>query len=102
MLSGPERKTGWSLAEHAGEAAPDGMQRLFTTARWDQDLVRGDVRGDVIAALGDPGGVPGGVSRRPQISCSTSSGFRERRIIPSQRWCTLSSSNTSSPLAEPP
>ena len=33
MLSGLERKTGWSLAEHAGEAVPDGMQRLFTTAR---------------------------------------------------------------------
>ena len=35
MLSGLERKTAWSLAEHAGEATPDGMQRLFTTARWD-------------------------------------------------------------------
>jgi hypothetical protein len=40
MLSGLERKTGWSLAEHAGEATPDGMQRLFTTARWDADCVR--------------------------------------------------------------
>jgi DDE superfamily endonuclease len=30
MLSGLECKTGWSLAEHAGEATPDGMQRLFT------------------------------------------------------------------------
>jgi hypothetical protein len=35
MLAGLERKTTWSLAEHAGEATPDGMQRLFTTARWD-------------------------------------------------------------------
>jgi SRSO17 transposase len=57
MLSGLERKTSWSLAEHAGEAAPDGMQRLFTTARWDEDLVRDDLRGYVTAALGDPGGV---------------------------------------------
>ena len=57
MLSGLERKTGWSLAEHAGEAVPDGMQRLFTTARWDQDLVRDDIRGYVASALGDPGGV---------------------------------------------
>jgi SRSO17 transposase len=57
MLSGLERKTGWSLAEHAGEASPDGMQRLFTTARWDEDLVRDDLRGYVAAALGDPGGV---------------------------------------------
>jgi len=57
MLSGLERKTGWSLAEHAGEASPDGMQRLFTVARWDADLVRDDVRGYVASALGDPGGV---------------------------------------------
>jgi SRSO17 transposase len=57
MLSGLERKTGWSLAEHAGEQGPAGMQRLFTTARWDEDLVRDDVRGYVAAALGDPGGV---------------------------------------------
>ena len=57
MLSGLERKTGWSLAEHAGEAGPDGMQRLFTTARWDAGGVRDDLRGYVAAALGDPDGV---------------------------------------------
>ena len=57
MLSGLERKTGWSLAEHAGDRSPDGMQRLFATARWDPDLVRDDIRGYVAAALGDPGGV---------------------------------------------
>jgi SRSO17 transposase len=57
MLSGLERKTGWSLAEHAGEATPDDMRRLFNSARWDQDLVRDDVCGYVTAALGDPGGV---------------------------------------------
>jgi SRSO17 transposase len=57
MLSGMDRKTGWALAEHAGEARPDGMQRLFTTAVWDEDLVRDDLRGYVAAALGDPGGV---------------------------------------------
>jgi hypothetical protein len=56
-VPGLERKTGWSLAEHAGERSPDGMQRLFTTARWDQDAVRDDLRGYVAAALGDPGGV---------------------------------------------
>ncbi len=57
MLSGLERRTGWSLAEHAGEASPDGMQRLFASARWDEDLVRDDLRANVTAALGDPGGV---------------------------------------------
>jgi hypothetical protein len=40
MLSGLERTAGWSLAEHAGEDCPDGMQRLFTAARWDAGLVR--------------------------------------------------------------
>ena len=64
MLSGIERRTGWSLAEHAGEATPDGMQRLFTTARWDEDLVRDDLRSYVAMALGDPGGVLIGDRRR--------------------------------------
>ena len=57
MLSGLERETSWSLAGHAGEATPDGMQRLFTTARWDTGGVRDDVRGYVAAALGSPDGV---------------------------------------------
>ncbi len=33
------------------------MQRLFTTARWDPDLVRDDLRGYVTGELGDPDGV---------------------------------------------
>lgn len=40
MLSRLERKTAWSLAAHAAEATPDGMQRLFTTAPWDAGGVR--------------------------------------------------------------
>lgn len=55
MLSGLERKTGWSLAEQAGEKSPDGMQRLFTSARWDEDGVRDDVRAYVTSALGPDG-----------------------------------------------
>jgi hypothetical protein len=50
MLSGLERKTSRALAGHAGEASPDGMQRLFTTARWDAGGVRDDLRGYVTAA----------------------------------------------------
>jgi hypothetical protein len=50
MLSGLERKTGWPLAEHAGDGSPDGMQRLFAAARRDEDLVRDDVRGYVVSA----------------------------------------------------
>ena len=51
------RKNGWQLAEHAGEATPDGMQRLVSTADWDPDLVRDDLRGYVVEHLGDPAAV---------------------------------------------
>ena len=32
VFSSTERKNGWQLAEHAGEARPDGMQRLLSSA----------------------------------------------------------------------
>jgi SRSO17 transposase len=57
LLSGLTRTTGWSLAEQAGEATPDGMQRLFTTARWDADAVRDDTRAYALQHLGHPEGV---------------------------------------------
>jgi len=57
LLSSAERKNGWQLAEQAGEASPDGMQRLLYQARWDADRVRDDLRGYVVEHLGDPGGV---------------------------------------------
>jgi SRSO17 transposase len=57
LLGAVTRKNGWQLAEHAGEATPDGMQRLLATADWDPDLVRDDLRGYVVEHLGDPGAV---------------------------------------------
>jgi hypothetical protein len=57
LLAGLERKNGWTLAEQAGEAVPDGMQRLLRTVDWDVDGVRDDVRDYVTGHLGDPGGV---------------------------------------------
>jgi SRSO17 transposase len=57
LLGGVDRKNGWQLAEHAREMTPDGMQRLLTTARWDPDALRDDVRGYVMERLGDPAGV---------------------------------------------
>lgn len=57
LLSGLERKNGWSLAEYAGESTPDGMQRLFNAAVWDVEGVRDDVRDYVIDHLGDAEGV---------------------------------------------
>src|SRR6266536_5954451 len=53
ILSGPARKNGWTLAEFAGESDPNGMQRLLTSARWDVDGVRDDVREWVVERLGD-------------------------------------------------
>jgi len=57
LLGDVDRKNGWQLAEHAGETTPDGMQRLLTTARWDADGVRDDVRAYVVEQLGEGGGV---------------------------------------------
>ncbi len=57
LLAPVERKNSWTLAERAGEASPDGMQRLLAAADWDADAVRDDVRDYVVEHLGSPGGV---------------------------------------------
>jgi SRSO17 transposase len=57
LVAGLERKNGWTLAERAGEAGPDGMQRLLRRADWDVDGVRDDVRDYVMEQLGDRDGV---------------------------------------------
>src|SRR5215472_7697165 len=57
LVAGLERKNGWTLAEHAGEVSPDGMQRLLRRADWDVDGVRDDLRAYVVEQLGDPDGV---------------------------------------------
>jgi SRSO17 transposase len=57
LLSGAERKNSWTIAEQAGDATPDGMQRLLNFYSWDADAVRDDLRGYVLDHLGDPSGV---------------------------------------------
>lgn len=57
LVAGLERKNGWTLAEHAGEVCPDGMQRLLRRADWDVDGVRDDVGAYVVGQLGDRDGV---------------------------------------------
>src|SRR5258706_5731255 len=54
LLSPVERKNGWQLAEHAGEARPYGMQRLLAGAQWEADAVRDDLQAYVLEHLGDP------------------------------------------------
>ncbi len=53
LLSPVERKNGWQLAERAGDATPDGVQRLLYNYRWDADLVRDDLKSYVIEYLAD-------------------------------------------------
>ena len=57
LLSAEERKNSWTLSEQAGDATPNGMQRMLSTADWNPDLVRDDLQQYVVRHLGDPGGV---------------------------------------------
>jgi SRSO17 transposase len=57
LLGEAERKNGWTLAEAAGQAGPERMQRLLNFYAWDTDGVRDDVRDAVAQYVGDPGGV---------------------------------------------
>src|SRR5258708_10480385 len=52
ILSTISRKNGWQLAEHAREARPDGTQRLLSSAVWDTDGVRDDLRSYALEHLG--------------------------------------------------
>src|SRR5690349_20348406 len=55
ILSGLARKNSSTLAGFAGEADPTGMQRLLTSARWDVDGARDDLRAWVLERLDEPG-----------------------------------------------
>ena len=57
LLADLEIKTSWQLAEQAGHARPDAMQRLLYRAKWDADAVRDDLRQVVVDRFGDPDGV---------------------------------------------
>ena len=54
MVSGLDRKNCWTIAEHRGDATPDGLQHLLSRAKWDAEAVRDDLRDYVIDAFGDP------------------------------------------------
>jgi SRSO17 transposase len=53
LTAGLDRRNGWTIAEHADEVSPDGMQRLLRNADWDVDGVRDDLRDLVVEHLGD-------------------------------------------------
>ncbi|HEY6591750.1 MAG TPA: IS701 family transposase [Actinomycetota bacterium] len=54
LLADLPRKNCWTIAEHAGDATPDGMQHLLAGAVWDEHAVRDDVRDYLVEHLGDP------------------------------------------------
>jgi SRSO17 transposase len=57
LLDRVDRKNGWQLAEHLGEAGPQGVQRLLNAADWSVDAVRDDLRAYVSEHLGEAAGV---------------------------------------------
>ena len=54
LLSDLPRKHCWTIAEHAGDPNPDGMQHLLARAMWNHDGVRDDVRAYLVEHLGHP------------------------------------------------
>jgi SRSO17 transposase len=97
LLADLPRKNCWTLAEHAGDPSPDGMQHLLARAVWDHDKVRDDVRDYLVEHLGDPEAVlvvdETATSRtgRPRMWCSASTpappgGWRTPRSR--STWCT--------------
>ena len=57
LLAGLPRVNCWSIAEHAGEQCPRGMQRLLSAAVWDVAGMRDDLRGYVLEHFADPAAV---------------------------------------------
>ena len=57
LTSPVERKNGWQLAEQAGEATPDGMQRLLERRDSSQAAPPVDLRAYVVEHLGEAAGV---------------------------------------------
>src|SRR4030088_949810 len=53
LISDLPRKNAWTLAEHAGDATPDRMQRLLNHAVWDEDQAMGVIRRYVAEHLRD-------------------------------------------------
>jgi hypothetical protein len=108
LLSPLAGKNGWTIAEAAGDATPDGMQRLLNDYQRDADAVRDDLRAHVGEHLGDADGVlivdetPPGCPRcsptKPRTSSRAASA--SQRAIRNSR-CSLSGSHARV-LSQPP
>jgi len=51
LAGGVARRNGWTIAEHAGDRAPDRTQRLLNRAAWDTPAAMGVVRRFAVAGL---------------------------------------------------
>jgi hypothetical protein len=51
LVSGLPKRNGWTIAEHAGDRAPDRTQRLLNRAVWDTFAAMGVVRRFAVAGL---------------------------------------------------
>ena len=51
LAGGLPRRNGWTIAEHAGDRAPDRTQRLLNRAAWDTAAAMGVVRRFAVAGL---------------------------------------------------
>jgi hypothetical protein len=51
LASGLARRNGWTIAEHAGDRAPDKTQRLLSRAVWDTAAAMAAVRRFAVAGL---------------------------------------------------
>ena len=80
LLGGVERKNGWQLAEHAGHATPDGLQRLLGPAKWDADAVRDEVRRYAAQHLLTPGSRGGATSGGGGVLIVDETGFLKKGI----------------------
>jgi SRSO17 transposase len=64
LVSGLPKRNGWTIAEHAGDRAPDRTQRLLNRAVWDTFAAMGVVRRFAVAGLDEAarrGGRKGGL-----------------------------------------
>jgi len=55
LAGGLARRNGWTIAEHAGDRAPDKTQRLLSRAVWDTAAATGVVRRFAVAGLQQAG-----------------------------------------------
>ena len=91
LMSQMPRRNGWTIAEHAGDRAPDKTQRLLNRAVWDSAAAARAVRGFAVAGLdqacGRRGLVVGAVDETGQVKQGEHTAGVKRHYLAAQgRW----------------